>query len=397
MTKIKSGRAWAPGAAGALALSLTLAACGGSGGGGGSSSDASSFTVMTLNENQTVASVLTTLSKDQCKSEQAAQPLKITKQAQASVDQQEQLLAGQDALPAMFPANTPDLIKKLNDTKRVANLKDGLSGTSAGDAIVPGATGAIDQIYGAQLVLPTELNIEGIWYNKQLLSQHQINVPQSWDELTAAFDKLKAAGVQPISNAGQGGDGWGVSRWVGAYLFRTVGPDAMKDVADGKAKLTDPQYVAAADAIGALGKDGDFGPAPTSVDYATALNTFETGKAGFIYMGSWALSDFNDAGKTKIGTDNVGFMPFPDVSGGKGSSAQTPTNVGTPMVVSAKAFTNADTKKWVECIASNYGDAALAESGQITGLKVSGTADVPALTKTVQDQIAQSQDPVLWF
>ena len=52
---------------------------------------------------------------------------------------------------------------------------------------------------------------------------------------------LKAAGVQPFSAAGK--DGWPVTRLVGNYIFRDLGPDALQKVADGEAKLTDPEYV----------------------------------------------------------------------------------------------------------------------------------------------------------
>ncbi|WP_198144516.1 ABC transporter substrate-binding protein [Parafrankia sp. EUN1f] len=352
---------------------------------------------MSLNENTTQDEVLTALGKGACADQNAALPLDITEQAQESVDQQEQLLAGQGALPQLFPANTPALIRELADNGRVADVSKVLSGSPAADSVLPAAQSAADQIFGAQLVLPVELNIEGIWYNKKILSDNGIDVPKTWDALVAAFEKLKQAGVQPVSAAGAGGDGWGVSRWVGAYLFRTLGPDALKDVADGKAKLTDPEYVAAAQAISDLGKAGYFGPSPTSIDYATALNTFLTGDAAFIYMGSWALSNFNDPKENKIGEDAIGFLPFPEVSGGKGSSDQTPTNLGTSIVLSSSVADNEKAKAWVQCIAENYGTTALRDKGQITGFTLSEKVDVPPLTKVVQEQITATSQSVLWF
>ncbi|MGY1858521.1 ABC transporter substrate-binding protein [Modestobacter sp. SYSU DS0290] len=353
--------------------------------------------MMSLNENTTQDSVLTTLSEDQCATANEAQALDITEQAQESVDQQIQLLAGQDALPDLFPANTPDLIRELADNDQVSNVADVLSGSDAADAIVPAAQSAADQIFGDQLVLPVELNIEGIWFNKEILEANGIAVPQTWEELVAAFETLKAAGVQPISNAGAGGDGWGVSRWVGAYLFRTIGPEAMRAIADGEASLTDPEYVAAADAIAELGEAGYFGPAPTSIDYATAINTFLTGGAAFMYMGSWALSDFNDPEANQIGEDAIGFLPFPEVSGGAGDSDQTPTNLGTSIVLSSSVAEDEQAQAWVECIAANYGTVALRDHGQITGLELSEEVEVPPLTGLVQDQIAATDESVLWF
>ena len=380
---------------GAGLTAALLAGC--SSGGAGSSSDGGnlkSFTFLGINENTTIPSVLTELSTNECKAENTALPLKITKQAQSTLDQQLQLLGGQNALPAAFvSANSPKLTYQLYTSKNIVDLAT----TPIADDIVPLAASGVKALYqGKTVVLPTELNIEGIWYNKSLLEKAGVAVPTTWDELTAAFKTLKAKGTQPIVAAGKGGDGWGVTRWIGAYLYRELGPDALQDVADGKAKLTDPKYVKAADAVAALGKAGYFG-SPASVDYATALNSFLTGKAAFYYMGSWAVSAYNDPKQNKIGTDDIGFMKFPTVSGGAGSADQTPTNVGTDIAFSATAYKNPKVKAWAKCIAANYGAAALKSATQVTGLKVNGDVTVPALTKLVQDQIAGTTSSVQWF
>ena len=333
--------------AGAGALALSLAACSSSGS-TDSANAPKSFSFLAINENTTIPSVLTELSTNECKAENKALPLKITKQAQASLDQQLALLAGQKALPVAFVSpGAPALTKKLYKSGDIVNF-DKTAKTAAAD-IVPAADSSVKALYnGDTIVLPTELNIEGIWYNKAILKKNGIPVPTDWSSLVSAFNTLKAAGVQPISNAGKGGDGWGVTRWVGAYIFRDLGGDAMTKIASGSAKLTDPDYVKAANAIGALGKVGDFGPSPQSVDYATALNTFLTGGAGFIYMGSWAVSNFNDPAADKIGSTNIGFLPYPSVAGGKGAADQTPANVGTTISVSASAYkSSTKVQNWV--------------------------------------------------
>ncbi|KHD77004.1 ABC transporter substrate-binding protein [Actinoplanes utahensis] len=376
----------------ALALVVSTSACGGS---EEDSTSAKSFTFLAINENTTVPTTLTTLSQKECATQNTAQPLEIKKQAQAGLDQQLQLLAGQGALPQTFTAaNAPSL------TKQLAGNGSVLDTATAAPGVLAAASSSIKSLYdGQQLVLPTELNIEGIWYNKKLLADNGIATPPAtWDDLVAAFAKLQAAGVQPISQAGKGGDGWGVTRWVGNYILRQQGPEALKKVADGQAKLTDPQYVAAADAIANLGKAGYFGKSPTSIDYATALSTFLSGKAAFIYMGSWALSDFNDETKNKIGADNIGFLKFPTVAGGAGTADQMPANVGVAVAVSKKAYEgDKNTQAWVNCIVENYGTVALRDSNQITGFATDGSVQVPPLTKQIQDEISKVRTSVLWF
>lgn len=383
------------GVAGAVALAASLSACSSS---TNASADPKNFTYLAINENTTIPAVLTSLSTNQCKAENTALPLKINKQAQATLDQQLQLLAGQKALPTAFSSpQSPDLAKKLFKAGDILDFDSAAAKGVAAD-IVPAAKSSITALYGNSIVLPTELNIEGIWYNKAILAKNNIAVPATWDQLVSAFATLKSAGVQPISNAGKGGDGWGVTRWVGNYIFRSMGPDALSAVADGKAKLTDDKYVKAADAIASLGKNGDFGASPTSIDYATALNTFLTGKAGFIYMGSWAVSSFDDPKQNTTGADNIGFLPFPTVAGGVGTAEQTPANVGTTIVVSASAYKGSEkVRNWVQCIADNYGTVALKDKGQVTGLKVDSGVKVSALTTLVQTQITDAKSSVQWF
>lgn len=380
-------------AASAVALVLSTAACGGANS-SSTGSSAKNFSFLAINENTTIAKTLTTLSEGDCATQNKAQPLEIKKQAQSSLDQQLQLLAGQGALPQVFTApNAPTLTKQLAESGSV------LDAASVSVGVVPAASSTIKALYdGKQLVLPSELNIEGIWYNKKLLQDNAIATPSTWADLVAAFARLQAAGIQPISQAGKGGDGWGVTRWVGNYLLRQQGTEALKKVADGQAKLTDPQYVAAAQAIADLGKAGYFGKSPTSIDYTTALNTFLTGKAAFIYMGSWALADFNDTGKNKIGADNVGFLKFPAVAGGAGTADQMPANVGAAIAVAKKSYEkDSKTQAWISCLVEHYGTVALRDSSQITGFKTDGSVQVPALTKEIQTEISNVRTSVLWF
>ncbi|MFB2580016.1 ABC transporter substrate-binding protein [Herbiconiux sp. P15] len=379
--------------AGAGALALTGCSTGST---EGSSEGASEFTYLSLTENTAVADILTGLSTGACKAENDALPLKISNQPQASFDQQLQLLAGQDALPVLFAAgNTPQLAKDLNDSGQILDIEATFADLGVSDDLLPAATSTIGSLYGSVIALPTEFNVEGIWYNKQLLEANGITPPTTWDELTEAAATLKAAGVQAFSASGE--QGWPITRLVGNYLFRTIGADALQKVADGEAKLTDPEYVEAAAAVAELGAQGYFGEGVGSIDYDTALNTFTSGDAAFFYMGSWALSAFNDAETNEIGADNIGFVAFPDVEGGAGSSDQLAANVGVPIMVSKKAY-NDEVGAWLTCIADNYGSSSLGDQGVLSGFAVTDdTVEVPPLTSELQTTIDSSGDSVLWF
>lgn len=380
---------------------FALSACSGDGGGSSSGSAGGGdgkFSYLGQTENTTIVGTLKTLAGDQCKDADAAAPLAADDIAGTQWDQQLQLLASQDSLSDMqMAAGTPSLMQQFIDAGQVLDLSDTLDELGVADKILPAAESTIKALYGGGdlYALPTEFNIEGFWYNKQILSDNGIEAPATWDDLVAAAEKLDAAGVQPF--AADGKDGWPITRLVGDYIVRDLGPDALKKVADGDAKLTDAEYVKAADAVADLGKAGYFGDAVGSVDYNAAMNTFLTGKAAFFYMGSWALANFNDASQNQIGVDNVGFAPFPAVAGGKGSIDQVPANVGIPVMFSKKGADD-DTKAWITCIAENYGDVVLKDSGVVSGFALSSEpTDLPSTTQLVQDTIKNAPSSVLWF
>jgi raffinose/stachyose/melibiose transport system substrate-binding protein len=348
-------------------------------------------------ENTTISGTLKTLSGTGCATAAKAAPLSVNTAPGASFDQKLQLLGGQDALPnMMMAAGTPALMKQFISASKLEDLTPQLDAQGVSDQILPAAKSTLQALYGSKdlYALPTEFNIEGIWYNKKLFADNGISVPTTWDQLVAASAKLKSAGLQPISADGK--DGWNITRYIGDYIFRSLGPDALQKVADGTAKLTDPEYVKAADAVGDLGKAGAFGDAVGSVDYNTSMNTFLTGKAAMLYMGSWALANFNDPKQNTIGADNIGFMPFPAVTGGAGNIDQMPSNVGVPVMFASKNY-GTNIAAWVKCIAADYGTTVLKDSGVISGFKSTAPANLPALTKGVQDAIAKTKTSVLWF
>lgn len=315
---------------------------------------------------------------------------------QQNLLQKIQLLAGQGALPVLYNTPSVDLMSQLNNDGEVLDIGATFQQLGITAELEPAAVTLLKKVYGNTLnALPFELNIEGFWYNKQMFSQANLTPPTTWDELVAVAASAQAAGFQPFSASGI--QGWPITRLIGNYLFRTLGPDAMANVQSGQAKLTDPNYVLAAQAVADLGHKGYFGKGVATLDYMPAVDVFLQGKAAMFYMGSWELRDFNTPSVNKIGVDNIGFFPFPNISGGTGSSSQTPMNAGQPTSMNKQKY-NAGVGDWLAYMAKNYGDVALQSQGAVTGFVVHNPpASLDPLTTLVVNQIKQVSEPVLWF
>lgn len=379
-----------------ITTGLLLSGCAGTGESDTPSAGAGEFSLMINDDNRIVQDELTTLSSGTCKTANSALPLKVQTLPLGEVDQKVESLGGQNALPVQFAAGgTPTLTRQLDRAGRVLDLAKTLKELGVWDSIQPAAVKTVERLYGRFNVMPYQLNIEGIWYNKKIFADHGITVPGDYAGLVAAAEKLKASRIMPFSASGEAG--WPITRLISGYLFRDLGPEALQAVADGKAKLTDPEYVKAAQAVANLGKAGYFSKDLGSIDYATAVQQFLTGQAAMYYMGSWELGDFNNATMNKIGADNIGFMPFPTVAGGKGAADEIPANVGLPVAVAAKGY-NAKVGDWLTCIAKNYGAEALKDQGSISGFVPHGdVGTLPPLTQLVQDTISKTTTSVLWF
>jgi raffinose/stachyose/melibiose transport system substrate-binding protein len=380
---------------------LVVTACSSGTTGGEAAGEApKEFSLLINTEGVDIPKQLTALSTGDCAEQNTALPLKIETVPQTQLDQKLQLLAGQDALPVQYAAgNAPALTVTLDKSGNVLDLEKAMTDLGVLDRIEPAAISTIKSLYGDKFnVLPYQYNIEGIWYNKQLFTANGIAVPGTWDELVAAAGKLQGAGVTPFSASGE--QGWPITRLISNYLARDLGPDAMQKVQDGSAKLTDPEYVKAAQAVADLGAKGYFGQGVGSIDYDTAIAQFLSGKAGMLYMGSWALANFNDPAQNKIGQENIGFMPFPACAGGQGSIDQITANVGLPIALNAKRYDGKDGKvgAWLKCITENYGGSALEDQGAVTGFKPAApVSGLPPLTTLVQEEIAGTTETIVWF
>lgn len=391
----------------ALASIVSLAACAGGSAPGASGdtdggdfpgTDPENFTVLTANENPTLEAQLDALAADQCAAENEALPLVHEKTAQADTVQKVTLLASQDALPAHFIAGTamvrPD--GDLGTAGLVLDYEELLTETGTFDNILPAAASTVKNVYGHMVSLPYQYNLEGIWYNKEIFAELGLEEPQTFDELIDAAEAAQGAGYQAFAMPGS--QGFPLTRLMGMYIFREVGPTAMTDIRDGKAKLTDEGYVAGAQALQDMAEAGFFGDGFNSVEADAATTAFLTGKAAMKYDGTWLLSNVNNEDQNEIGIENVGFMPFPAVDGGAGDIEQWPANAGTAMAASPK-LAGPKVAAWFDCIAENYGQQALQDAGVLSGFTVNGeVTDIPETTAFVQETMAGiSGETVLWF
>ena len=151
-------------------------------------------------------------------------------------------------------------------------------------------------------VMPLEKQFYIGFYSKKALAKAGVaSVPTTWDELYAACDKLKAAGLTPLVY-GNGGQSLGAEfyPWYDAsyLMIGAHGVDRWKGLYDGSNAWNSPTNTAQFTKWAALKSKGC-----TNSDVLTKTNNlddFTSGKAAMIIDGTWDTQKFTDVMKDDV-------------------------------------------------------------------------------------------------
>ncbi len=175
------------------------------------------------------------------------------------------------------------------------------------DKVIPEALQRFAKYDGKWIAAPVNVHSTNwVWANKAVLDKHGIAAPTTWEEFTAALDKLKAAGVTPLAHGGQA---WQDATLFDAIVMSTGGPDFYKAalIDLDETTLGSDTMKEAFDRMAVLRANVDENFSGRDWNLATAMVI--NGEAGFQMMGDWAKGEFLGAGK-KPGEDFLCFR-FP--------------------------------------------------------------------------------------
>jgi len=175
------------------------------------------------------------------------------------------------------------------------------------------------KIYG----LPNDVGPIVLWYNKELCQKAGVDPTKikQWGDFVDAVKKCQAAGITPVAVGGQ--DEWPVHFYTAMLMMRILGKDGFEAVYQDK-----NGGFASADVIKAFQLFRDFAALHPFQNgylantYDQAAGTFQDGKTAFHLMGSWDLVEgrANAADKKGLSDEQLGWIFFPEVEGGKGKA-----------------------------------------------------------------------------
>ncbi len=173
-----------------------------------------------------------------------------------------------------------------------------------------------DQVYG----IPSMGNAQGIIYNKKIFEQAGITeIPKTPDEFLDALQKIKDnTDATPLYT--NFAAGWTLAAWD-AYISgsATGDPDYANQVMvheenpfSDRGDMTGPYavYYVMYEAV----KRGLVEDDPVTSDWESSKNRINTGEIGCMVLGSWAVSQCQEAGPNP---KDIGYMSFPITVNGK--------------------------------------------------------------------------------
>ena len=160
------------------------------------------------------------------------------------------------------------------------------------------------KVYG----IPGEAETIGLFYNKEIFSELGLEEPQSLEDVEAASEAARKAGVTPMAVGDK--EGWEGGHLLSMALSSAIGSDGMEALLNGERKWNSPEVVEALSLWKGFDEKGYLPESPTSVDYDTSTSLFYSGKAAMIPTGSWLVAEIEDNADFE-----VGYVPFPSSDG----------------------------------------------------------------------------------
>ena len=168
------------------------------------------------------------------------------------------------------------------------------------------SAGVLDSVKvadGEVYAIPMTGFYEGLFVNKELFAQYDLELPTTWANLEKAVEVFQANGIVPFA-----GPIAQSHYMIEHFVYASAGAQGHQDLLDGDVPAS---WVNGLNNIKALYDNGAFAADALSMDIELAQILFRNEKAAMILEGSWFIGGCDDALKEKLTV-----LPMPNADGG---------------------------------------------------------------------------------
>lgn len=172
-----------------------------------------------------------------------------------------------------------------------------------GQDISAGILDSVREADGNVYALPMTGFYEGLFVNKELFEQYDLELPTTWDNLLKAVEVLQANGITPFA-----GPIAQSHYMIEHFTLAEAGVEGHQNVLDGDVPTS---WIEGLTNIKDLYDAGAFSADALSMEIEASQILFRQGKAGMILEGSWFIGGCDDELKEKLTV-----LPMPTAPGG---------------------------------------------------------------------------------
>jgi N-acetylglucosamine transport system substrate-binding protein len=242
-------------------------------------------------------------------------------------------------------------------------------GKTFAETLVPGSqdTGVYD---GKQLNLNWALTVIGVWYNQALFDEKGWTYPETWDDMMAMTEEIKAAGMAPWVTTGVH------PQYMRGFVFDQMlykhDPQALIDIDNLVADAWKSQAVTdVATAIAQLAENDNILKGWDGLDHVQSQNEWLQGKGVFLPCGTWLENEMKDS--IPEGFQMV-VAPTPSLAGDEVPFSGIIATGGEPFIVPAQGKNVQGGKEWLRLLFSVEGGRFFAENTKSLSV-VQGSGD----------------------
>ena len=299
----------------------------------------------------------------------------------ASYDQKLRTQIASKNVPDWFDSDPNAYSRKLAEEGYVANLGEFLENENLKNRVQPMAL-EFQTFEGlGTFLLPTAVDVEVFWYNTKLFADNQIEVPETFDDFLVVCEKLKSAGVTPISVSGK--EKWPMLRYLAYVPFRLANNDFINSAKTGEVKFSSETGMKGINFLYEIGTKGYFQEGFATTDYGAAIDYFISGSAAVFNMGSWQFSSFTETGLKGTAVEGkIDYFLLPTVEGAVNKPTDIWSSGGVGLAFNKVTF-DSKSKNFLKYILSD--DAGYAEKVYRLG---------PIFPAIISDSEIDSADPL---
>lgn len=238
------------------------------------------------------------------------------------------MAAQNDSLPELFWMEQGGAVE-LAQAGCLADLTDDiLADENFVNGFLPGMTDSLridGRIYG----IPCELQSNGIWLNKALFDEYNLELPQSYEDFIACAKVFRENGVIPMAQGAKDTfTAWAFENMHCRYGFY----DHIDGIIDGTDKWNNEDFLKFYEKLADMRENGMFPDNVSTMSYDQSVEAFLGEKAAMLNSGVWDTKKFDQSDLA----DNIYYWWGPTFSDGVGNQEVSMKAPAHPYCVSAR-------------------------------------------------------------